>query len=200
MHELVKNTFLFLVTVFLFVLFLKNEHYLNFLYIHFIVELFIFGLVIILIAWVVSKVNKWVASLRFTISIQVATNFLIILFLTHELFTPYFYTKDYLKKVGLEKIELYHQLSNSELSSKERDKLAKDVVVSDMAASFSIIDQYPNVDPLEKVEVIEINRNFNEYELLIEAKHPGEEIVQTYEYTFEKEGLDFKIIGFSNLN
>ncbi|MEH7235346.1 hypothetical protein [Bacillus sp. JJ1562] len=196
MRELVQKAFLFLVGVFLFFIFFQNEHYINFLFIHFIIEFIIYILIIIFIVRVVKKLNKWMASLRFKFSIEVMTSFLIILFFTYELFTPYFYTENYLKEVGFDKIEILHQLSNSE-PSKERDKLAKDVVVSEMAASFSILGRYPSIDSFEKGEVIDIKRQFNQYELIIESKHPE---LQKFQYTFAKEGLDFRIIGFSELH
>ncbi|MFS0864677.1 hypothetical protein [Fredinandcohnia sp. 179-A 10B2 NHS] len=200
MHELINKTFSFLLAVFLFVIYLKNEHYLDFLYFHYIIDYIFLILAIILIVLGVNKVNKRISTFRFTLHIQLISSFLLLLFFTHELFTPYFYTDNYLKKVGVEKIELYHQLSDTEIDSEERDKLAKDAVVKDMAASYSIINQYPTVEPLEKIEVLEFKRNFDEYEMTIKGKHPEQDLVHTYEYTFEKEGLDFKIIGFANLN
>ncbi|THE11934.1 hypothetical protein E1I69_13045 [Bacillus timonensis] len=194
MRELVQKAFLSLVGVFLFVIFLKNELYLNFLFIHFLIEFIIYILIIMLIVWVVKKVNKWMFALRYKLSIEVMGSLFIILFFTYELLTPYFYTEDYLKKVGFEKVEVLHQVTNPELTNKERDNLAKDAVVKEMAASFSMIGQYPNI---YKGEVIDFRRHFNQFELIIESKPPE---LKKFQYTFAKEGMDFKIIGFGELH
>lgn len=200
MPTIVKNAFLFLLSVFLFILYIKNAHFISFLFLNNLVEIIIFILVIILIVFVVNKLHKWIGTLRFTFQIQVITSFFLILFLAHELFTPYFYQEDYLKEVGLEKIEGFQQLSNPELSNKERDELAKDVVFKEMAASYSITGSYPKVDAIEKMEIIDFNRHFNQFELTVEGKQPGRESVGTLQYTFTKAGLEFKIIGFEDLN
>ncbi|MGM0837203.1 MAG: hypothetical protein ACQEV7_13690 [Bacillota bacterium] len=140
------------------------------------------------------------ASLRYRFPIEVITSFLLILFFSHEFFTPYFYSENYLKEVGIEKIEMYHQISSSDLSDKEREKLLKDAVVKEMAAPFAIAEYYPKIGRLENIEVIDFKRNYYQYELLIEGKQLEGKLVKTYQYTFSKEGMDFKIIGFAELN
>lgn len=195
-----KKAFLFLVTVLLFFLFYSIDHYLNFLYVNSVSRFIAYVLVIITVVMTVVRLDKWMASLQYRSPIEVITCFLLIIFFTHEMFTPYFYTADYLKEVGLEKIGMFHQLYASDLSDKEREELAKDAVVKEMAAAYTITGFYPKVDMLEKIEVIEIKRNFYQFELLIEDKHLEKESVKTYKYTFSKEGMDFKIIGFGSLN
>lgn len=195
-----KKAFLSLVTVFLFFLFYSNDHYLNFLYINSGIKFLIYVLVFITVVLIVKRLNKWMASHRYRFPIEVITSFLLILFFLHEFFTPYFYPENYLKEVGIEKIEMYHQISSSDLSPMEREELAKDAVVKEMAASYAITEYYPKIGLLEKIEVIEFKRNYYQYELLIEGKQLDEKLVKTYQYTFSKEGMDFKIIGFAELN
>ncbi|MDR4890116.1 hypothetical protein RGU12_21700 [Fredinandcohnia sp. QZ13] len=197
MREFVQKSFLSLLGVFLLVVFLKNEHYLNFLFIHFLIEINIYILIIMFIVWVVKKLNKWMSALRYKLSIEMMASLFIIIFFTYELFTPYFYPEDYLKKVGLEKIEVLHQLTNPELTNKERDSLAKDAVVKEMAASFSMIGHYPNVGLNDQGEVIDFRRHFNRYELIIESDPPE---LKKFQYIFSKEGMDFKIIGFGEFH
>ncbi|MBD3843045.1 MAG: hypothetical protein IE909_14435, partial [Campylobacterales bacterium] len=174
------------------------DQYFSFLVINRFVELVIYLLAIIAIVLTVVRLNKWLKTLRYRIPIEVITSFILILFFTHEFFTPYFYPENYLKEVGIEKIEMYHQLSSPDLSGKEREKLAEDAVVKEMVAYYIITESYPNIGSLENIEVIDFKRNYSQYELLIEAEQP--EGKKTYQYTFAKEGLDFKIIGFAQLD
>ncbi|RFB17380.1 hypothetical protein DZB84_09945 [Bacillus sp. HNG] len=193
MRELVQKAFLSLLGVFLFVVFMKSEHYLNFLFIHFFIEFVIYILIIMFIVWVVKKLNKWMSALRYKLSIGIMASLFIVFFFTYELFTPYFYPEDYLKKVGFEKVEVLRQLTNPELTNKERDRLAKDAVVKEMAASFSMIGHYPNIEFNEQGEVFDFRRRYNQYELIFESKYPE---LKKFQYTFAKEGMEFKIIGF----
>ncbi|MEH7225200.1 hypothetical protein V7112_15430 [Bacillus sp. JJ1566] len=192
MRELIQKVFLSLVGVFLFFIFIKNEHYLNFLFIHFWIEMMVYILIIIFIVWVVKKLARQ----RIKFSIEVTASLLIILFFTYELFTPYFYTENYLKEVGFEKADILHQLSHTELTNQERHKLADEAVDKEMAYSYSILGK-PNIDFFGIGEVIDFKREFNQYELIIESKHPE---LKKFQFTFAKEGLDFKIIGYGELN
>lgn len=200
MREFVKNIFLSLVAIFLFALFLKFEYHLNLLYFHWTIEFIVLLLAIVLIVLFVSKLSKWMASLRYKPVIETVISLLLLVFFLHELFTPYFYQEDYLSKVGLEKIEKYNQLTISDLTTQEREKLSKEAVVKEMAVSFSITGYYPRFDLLENVRVIDFSRRFNQYELVIEGNHPEQETTRTLQFTFAKEGMGFKIIGFADLN
>lgn len=153
-----------------------------------------------MIVFVVKKLNRLIETLRFPLQIHFITSFLLILLLAYEIFTPYFYPVDYLKEVGIEKIEGYQQLANPRLSNKERTELTEDVVGKEMAPMYSNLGYYPKVDALEKVVVIDFKRNFNQYELFVEGKQPEGESMRRFQYTFTKEWFDFKIIGFGELN
>ncbi|MGD6830574.1 hypothetical protein ACQCT5_00330 [Sutcliffiella halmapala] len=195
---MLNKVFLFLVTVFLFFLFYSVDQYFSFLIINRFVELVIYLLAIITIVQTVVRLNNWLKTLRYSFPIKVITSFLLILFFTHEFFTPYFYPENYLKKVGIEKIEMYHQLASPNLNAKERERLAEEALVKEMVAHFIITESYPNIGSLENIEVIDFKRNYSQYELLIEAEQPDGK--RTFQYTFAKEGLDFKIIGFAQLD
>jgi len=195
---MLNKVFLFLVTVFLFFLFYSVDQYFSFPYFNRFVELVIYVLAIITIVLTVVRLNKWLATLRYRFPIEVITSFILILFFTHECFTPYFYPENHLKEVGIEKIEMYHQLSSPDFNAKEREKLAEEAVFKEMVAHYIITESYPEIGSLEHIEVIDFNRNYSQYELLIEAEQL--EGKKTYQYTFAKEGVEFKIIGFAQLD
>ncbi|MBM7621955.1 TusA-related sulfurtransferase [Bacillus tianshenii] len=185
-------------TVFLFFLFYSVDQYFSFLIINRFVELVIYLLAIITIVLTVVRLNKWLKTLRYRFRIEVIASILLILFFAHEFFAPYFYPENYLKEVGIEKIEMYHQLASPDLSAKELEKLAEGAVVKEMVAHYIITESYPNIGSLENIEVLDFKRNYSQYELLIQAEQPEGE--KTYQYTFAKEGFDFKIIGFAQLD
>ncbi|MBE4909118.1 hypothetical protein IMZ08_13705 [Bacillus luteolus] len=193
MREIVNKAFRYLVFVFLFVVFVKFDYLIDFLYLNEMMLYMVYILVLIALLSFVRWLDRWMGTVHYKFPIQLITCFLLILFLIHEMFTPYFYTDHSLKETGLEKIEMYHELSNEELSVVERAKLAEDAFIKIQAHAYSV-GQYP-VDLVEKIEVIDLKRNYYQYELTVKGEHNG--IEKRYTYTFEKEGFVFKISGFA---
>ncbi|MFA1819673.1 hypothetical protein ACDX78_05660 [Virgibacillus oceani] len=139
--------------------------------------------------------NKWMASFHLKFPVELIMSLLLILFFAHEFFTPYFYTDNYLKQAGLEKIEIYQQLSNTELRGEERAELAEEAVVKGLAEAYSAMEIYPTFSVLEQVEIKDVTRSFYQYKLVVEGQHHDQELANTF--TFQKDGLEFKINGFS---
>ncbi len=193
MSEFINKAFRYVVFIFLFVVFVKFDYLIDFLYINEMMLYMVYILVLIGLLSFVRWLDKKMASVHYKFSIQLITSFLLILFLIHEMFTPYFYTDHSLKETGLDKIEMYHELSNEELSEEERANLAEDAFIKVQSHAYSV-GQYP-VDPVEKIEVIDLKRNYYQYELTVIGEHNG--IEKRYTYTFEKEGFVFKISGFA---
>ncbi|QOR67203.1 hypothetical protein IM538_03380 [Cytobacillus suaedae] len=193
MRDFINRAFRYLVFIFLFIVFVKFDYLIEFLYVNEMMLYMVYIIVLIALLSFVRRLDKWMATLNYKFPIQAITSILLIFFLVHEMFTPYFYTDNYLKETGLEKIELYHDLSNQELSEEERSNLAKDALIKIQAHAY-LVGQYP-VDPIEKVEIIDLKRNYYQYELTVKGEHNG--IEKRYTYTFEKEGLVFKISGFA---
>lgn len=196
MADIVNKVFRYFVFIFLFLVFLEFDYLIDFLYVNSMMVYMINILVLIALLSFVRQLDKWMATLNDKLPIQLMTIFLLLLFSIHEIFTPYFYTENYLKKTGLEKIEIYHQLSNDELSEDERSELAEDAMIKVQSHAYSV-GQYP-VDPIENIEIIDIRRNYYQYELVVIGKYKEQK--KTYNYTFEKEGFAFKISGFTQQN
>lgn len=192
MREFVKNTFLTLVTVFLIYMFFNQ---LELPFIHNVIQLIIYILAIVITIWMVRKLSKWIASFRLKFPVQLIMSLLLVLFFSHELFAPYFYTDNHLKQAGMEKIEIYQQLSNTELSDEERAELAEEALVEDLAYAHASMGIYPTSGPFEQVEIKDVTRSFYQYKLVVEGKQHDQELTETYTYRFEKDGLEFKISG-----
>ncbi|GAB3797883.1 hypothetical protein [Virgibacillus kimchii] len=197
MRESVKSTFLTLVTVFLIYIFFNQAHRLDFLYIHYVIQLIIYVLVMVGIIWIVRKLNTWMASFYLRFPVEVMMSILLILFFTHEFFTPYFYTESYLKQAGLEKIEIYQQLSDKDLSIEERAELAEEAVVEGLAYAYAATGIYPTLGPLEQVEIKEVTRRYHQFKLTVYGEQQDQDLADTYIFTFQKDGLGFKINGLS---
>jgi hypothetical protein len=194
MKQHVNRVFRYLMFIFLYLLFLKYDYFIDHLYFNANMTFMIHFMVVFILIAIVNRLVKWLASVRYKFQIQLITSILLILFFIHEMFTPYFYTEHYLKEKGLEKIEMYHQLSNDELSEDERVELAEDAMIKMQAYAYSV-GQY-HVAPIEDIEIIDVKRNYYQYELKVKGIHNGHE--KRYTYMFEKEGFAFKISGFAD--
>ncbi|MEH7383765.1 hypothetical protein V7138_25150 [Bacillus sp. JJ1533] len=162
MHELVQRVFLTLLSMLLVFIFFKNIHFIDFLFFHFLITILIYIFIIIFIVWFVKKVSKWMATLRYRLSIKAMTSFLILLFFAYEFFTPYFYSENYLKEVGYEKAVILHQLSQADPTDKERDEMLKKAVGKETVFANSVMGDYPNIDYFKVGEVIDFERQFNQ--------------------------------------
>lgn len=194
----VRNTFLTLITVFLVYISFNQAYHLGFLHVHYVIQIIIYVMAIVLIIWIVKKLINWMTSFRVKFSVELIISLLLILFFAHELFTPYFYTEDYLMQAGLEKIEIYQQLSNPEIHGDERAELAEESVAKGLAEAYSLTGFHPpSLGPLDQIEIQDMKRSFYQYHLVIEGKYRKQESANTFRFTFQKDGLDFKITGFS---
>ncbi|MCD8510917.1 MAG: hypothetical protein LRY73_14340 [Bacillus sp. (in: Bacteria)] len=156
--------------------------------------------------------NRMVILNNYAYPFQVLGSLLIILFFAFKLYTPYFFTEEYLIQSGLEKIDIYYEATrDNDLTLEERIELAKTPYGSRAEFLFSrrlyMEDQGEDIilRDYTLIDLVDFNRRFHEYSLVVEVE------VQWYEdgphierelrrYTFEREEGDFKIIGGGRLS
>ncbi|WP_223702340.1 hypothetical protein [Sutcliffiella deserti] len=202
MREINNKTFLTLTVFFLFYLYIKNIYLLDFLYFHDMTMVFIFLVGIVAAIWVTGRLDKWLATKRWKNQIMLISSALLILFFSYQMFTPYFYTDNQLREIGVGKVEDYLQLySDENMAEMERSKLAKATLVEGLVFANSIADQYPKVEVIENVKIIDFIRSFHQFELVVNgelADAVNNQERRTYRFTLEKEGLGYKISGFTH--
>ncbi|GGM38843.1 hypothetical protein GCM10011351_26210 [Paraliobacillus quinghaiensis] len=201
MREVISRIFVFFISVFSIFLFLTNDNWLGFLYINTFVFFVILILVVGCAIWLGIRLDYWMDRLRFQVWIQVFFSCLIILFLTYQLFTPYFYSDQYLKQIGVEKIESYYQLSDKKLSQEEREQIAENSLSKGLAFSVILLEHYP-MGELKRLEVVDSRRNYYLYYLTVEVEKQIDSRIEKsiYRFEFNKEDGEFKIDGSVSLN
>ncbi|MRG86775.1 hypothetical protein [Salinibacillus xinjiangensis] len=133
--------------------------------------------------------------------IRLFGSLLFILFFSYQLFTPYFYSDNSLEKSGVEHIKSYYKLSDDNLTAEQRENLAKSSLNEEMAYSALKLGNYPE-SKLTGIDVLEINRNYYLYHLIVEVKEQVDHQIEkmTYRFTFDKENGGFKINGMEVVN
>ncbi|WP_343840043.1 hypothetical protein [Salinibacillus aidingensis] len=149
------------------------------------------------VIWTALQLDKWLAARRFQILIKSIVNSLIILFFIYQLFTPYFYTDQYLQTAGLEQIETYYQLSNEELTDQDRSRMAESSLVEGMAFATLTTNHYPK-QPLKDVKPMDLQRSYYHYDMIVELKQKNAQ-TKVYQFTFAREEGKFKIKGITQL-
>ncbi|MDP5275993.1 hypothetical protein [Chengkuizengella axinellae] len=193
---LIKGVFIFLVTLFLFYLFLKYNQLSGFG--HLAIDLFIFIGAFIFTFIIASLIDIWMDKIHFKFTLQLICSLLLILFFVYKMFTPYFYTEQHLKENAMDKIELYYQLSNNELSEEERINLAEASHTELMAFNLTYLNRYPE-EELVEIEVKDFRRYYYQYHIVVELEllKQTQLVKETNRYIFTREGFDFKIGGRS---
>lgn len=224
MRELVRGVYIFFVAVFFIYLYIRNDYLLHFVYqfnighlIANVISFLFFVGVIILAIWIPIRLDKLMSKFRFKCTFQLIISLCLLLLFTYLLFASHFYGEERLKDDGLEKIQLYYQSLDEELSYDEwlevsRATLSKDWLRSKVSwvqyyrLSDEGLSALPEAAELIEIEVIQLRRNFHYYDLDVAVK----EIKQTtegprfeegvYRFYFKREGLGFKLNGFKRLN
>src|SRR5690606_7765751 len=116
---------------------------------------------------------------------------LIALFFTYQMFASHFYSEQYLKESGLEKIEQLFELAEQDLNPGELRERAEEVAVEESAYAMSLYGISPRPAGLETLEVLDFKRSYYEYELVVGTSPSGE----TAQYYFTRDGLGCKRSG-----
>lgn len=163
---------------------------------------------LIIVFWIKRRYEKQVKRFNYAYPIQIIGSLLIILYFAFKMYTPYFFTEEYLIQSGLEKIEIYYEATgDNDLTLEERIELAKIPYGSRAEFLFSrrlyVEEQGENIIHRDYtlIELVDFSRRFHEYSLVVEVEVQWyEEELQFIErelrrYTFEREEGDFRIIG-----
>lgn len=196
-REVVSDIIIFLLSIFLINLFFANSELLGFAYINGLFEL----VAIIFSIWLSLRIARWMTRIRFQMPIQLVTGLLITLFFVHQMFAPYFYTEQYLKKIGTEKIEIYLELSEEKVAQKEGKRLAKSAL-SDLFAFSTIEQNRYQQGELINLKVIDFKREVNIYQLKVQVKQQYGTKVETsnFLFTLSQEYGKFKLDGYTIVN
>lgn len=152
-----------------------------------------FVAIIIGAIWAAIKLDSVFSKSRYDFQIRAAAILLMGLFFTYQMFASHFYSEQYLKESGLEKVEQLFELGEQELGQDEMRARAEKIAVKESAYMISLYGTNPRPDGVEEFEVLEFKRSYYEYEMVIGTGTKGE----TAQYTFSRDGLDFKISGHS---
>ncbi|MFZ3591875.1 hypothetical protein ACOI1C_22380 [Bacillus sp. DJP31] len=197
MLNLIRKVFMIVVAAFLFFVFLKNAHFIEFLFINYFVYFLVLVIILAVIVWSSYKLDDLSSITRSKYPIQLFASLFIIFFLIFQLFTTYFYSEKFLRESGLEKIKMYYHLSNEKLDDTQRSKITEDALTELMAFSLLSLNRYPK-EELIGIEIISLSRNYYQYDLVVNIESQNEKA--TYRFTFVRENGDFKIEGYSVLN
>lgn len=192
----IRTVFIFLAAFMIAHLCREFSHLVDFLFFHSFMYTVFFVAVIIFAIWAAIKLDTLISKSRYDFQVHSAAVLLISLFFTYQMFASHFYSEQYLKESGLEKIEQLFELGEQELSADELRKRAEQIAVEESAYVMSLYGINPLPEGLEELEVLEFERSYYEYELVVGTGPGGE----TAQYYFTRDGLGFKISGFSSMH
>lgn len=187
----IRTVFIFLGAVTLFYLLMKYNYLVNFLFIHWVIELIYFIGAVIAAVWTLRRLDELISGSRFDIQVHTAAILLMGLFFTYLMFASHFYSEQYLKEAGLEQVERLFEIAEMDLAEEELRVAAEEITVKEIAFTYSLFGLNPNTLGAEELEVFDFKRKYNSYELVIGAGS-GEE---TARYSFTRDGIGFKISG-----
>lgn len=188
----VRTVFIFLVAGMLFYLLGKFSYLWGFLFFNSFIELLYFVGIIIGAIWAAVRLDTLIFKSRYNFQIQTAAILLMAFFFTYQMFASHFYSEQYLKERGLEKIEQLYKLGEQDLDANELRNRAEEITVRELAFSMSLYGTKPWLPGVEELEILEFERSYHMYEMVMGTGSTGE----TARYTFTRDGLDFKISGY----
>lgn len=189
----IRTASVFLIGATIFFLLRGFSHFLSFVLINSFIDTIYFVAIIIGSIWAAIQLDSLIAKCRFAVPIHTASVLLLVLFFSYQMFPSHFYPEQYLKEEGLEKVERLFQLGEEDLSPNILRAKAEDITVKESAYAISLYGTNPRPNGADKLEVLDFERKFASYELVVGTGANGE----TAKYTFLREGLDFKISGNS---
>ncbi|WP_203334581.1 hypothetical protein [Planococcus beigongshangi] len=193
--DAIRTLSIFLIGATIFFLLMKFSYFLSFILINSFVDTLYFVAIIIGSIWAAIKLDSLIAKCRFDSTIHTASILLLILFFSYQMFPSHFYPEQYLKENGLEKVDQLFELGEEDLSPNILRSRAEDITVKESAYAISLYGTNPRPTGFDELEILEFERKFASYELVVGTGANGE----TAKYTFSREGLGFKISGTSML-
>ena len=175
----------------LFYLLMKYNYLVNFLFVHWSIELIYLGGALIAAVWTVKRLDKLISTSRFDMQLHGAAILLMGLLFTYLMFASHFYSEQYLKEAGIEKVERLYEISEMDLDGEELREAAEEITLKENAFAYSLFGLNPNPPGAEELEVLDFKRRYNSYELVVGTGKEGE----TAQYSFMRNGLGFKISG-----
>ncbi|WP_033542145.1 hypothetical protein [Planococcus sp. CAU13] len=189
----IRTVSIFLIGATIFFLLRKFSYLLSFLLVNTLMDTLYFVAVVIGSIWGAIKIDSIISKSRFDVPIQTAAILLVCLFFSYQMFASHFYPEQYLKEIGLEKVEQLFDLGEQELGPDELRERAEEIMVKESAYATSLYGTNPWPPGVDELEVLDFERKFASYELVVGTGTEGE----TAQYTFSRDGLDFKISGHS---
>lgn len=193
MRSSIRTLFILLGAATLFYLFRKYSYLVDFLYLNSIISVLTFLATIIGAVWAALKLDAWITKSRYKMPIQTAAILLMTLFFAYQMFASHFYSHQYLKAEGLDKVEQLFELAEMDLDESELRARAEEIAVKESAYAMSLYGINSPPDGVDELEVLEFKRRYHAYELVIGGGG------KSATYTFTRDGLDFKISGSSGM-
>lgn len=175
----------------LFYLFMKYSYLVSFLFLNSITGALAFIVAIIGAIWVAIKLDRIISESRYEFPVQSAAILLMTLFFAYQMFASHFYSEQYLKEAGLEKVERLFDLAELQLDENELRIRAEEIAVKESAYAMGLYGINSRPDGVRELEVLEFKRRYHAYDLVIGGEG------KSASYTFTRDGLDFKISGNS---
>lgn len=189
----IRTVSIFLIGATIFYLLRKFSYLLSFLLVNSFVDMLYFVAIIVGSIWGAIKLDSIISKCRFDMPIHTAAILLTGLFFSYQMFASHFYPENYLKESGLEKVDQLFELGEEDLSPNILRARAEDIAVKESAYAISLYGTNPRPAGFDELEVLDFERKFDSYELVVGTGANGE----TVKYTFSRDGLDFKISGTS---
>lgn len=195
MKNSIRTVFIFLGAGTVFYLFMKFSYVVGFLFLNSIIGAVTFVGALIGAIWLATQLDRLIDASRSNLPIQTTAILLMGLFFTYQMFAAHFYSEDYLKEIGLDKVERLFELGEMDLDAGELREQAEEIAVKEQAYAISLYGTNPRPVGVVEFEVLEFERSYYYYEMVIGTDITGE----SARYYFTREGLDFKLSGNSVL-
>lgn len=174
-----------------FYLFLKYSYIADFLFLNPFISALTFLAAMIGAIWGAVKLDAKIANSRFEIPVQMSAILLMALFFTYQMFASHFYSEQYIKVEGLEKVERLFELAELDLDGSELRARAEEIAVKESAYVISLYGVNSRPVGVGELEVLEFKRRYHAYDLVVGGNG------KSASFTFTRDGLDFKISGNS---
>lgn len=193
MKNSIRTVFIFLGAVLLFYLLRQYSYLVDFLFVHWIVGILFILLTFIAAVWGAVQLDRLISGSRFQVLIQSAAIGLMCLFIAYQMFAAHFYSEEYLKESGLEKVERLFEISEMDLSPEELRDQAEEIAVKETAYVLSLYGGNPLPEGADEFEVLDFKRSYYSYELVVGIVNDE----RNARYFFTRDGLGFEISGNS---
>ncbi|MCM3611763.1 hypothetical protein M4S82_10905 [Planococcus sp. MERTA32b] len=193
MKNAIGTVFIFLGAGLLFYLFRTYSYLVDFIFIHSIIDALYILVALIAAIWAAVWLDQRISGSRFQLLIHSSAVLLMCLFIGYQMFASHFYSEEYLKDTGLEKVERLFEIGEMNLSPEELRVLAEEVAVDESAYVLSVYGGYQRPEDAEEFEVRDFKRSYYSYEMVVGVVDDE----RNARYYFTRDGLDFKISGNS---